>query len=46
MTPRRGSMGGAWLATLMLAAVCAVALTAWLDPANAAAWIQLMVLCR
>ncbi|MDK3024502.1 hypothetical protein QO239_18065 [Cupriavidus taiwanensis] len=37
---------GAWLSVLGLAALCAVALAAWLDPAHAQAWIALMALCQ
>ncbi|MBB3012841.1 hypothetical protein [Cupriavidus alkaliphilus] len=36
----------AWLSVLGLAALCAVALAGWLDPAHAQAWIALMALCQ
>ncbi|WP_155301254.1 hypothetical protein [Cupriavidus necator] len=46
MRPRCGPALGVWLSVLSLAGLCAVALTAWLDPAHAQAWVQLMALCR
>ncbi|MGY2489090.1 hypothetical protein [Cupriavidus sp. CP313] len=37
---------GIWLSVLSLAGLCVVALTAWLEPALAPAWVQLMAMCR
>ncbi|MEM5275764.1 hypothetical protein VSR17_12065 [Cupriavidus taiwanensis] len=36
----------AWLSVLGCAALCAVALAGWLDPAHAQAWMALLALCR
>lgn len=36
----------AWLAVLGFAALGAVALAGWLDPAHAQAWMALMALCQ
>ncbi|SOY67478.1 conserved exported hypothetical protein [Cupriavidus taiwanensis] len=36
----------AWLSVPGLAALCAVALAGWLDPAHAQAWIALLALCQ
>lgn len=40
------SVLGAWLSVLGLAALGAVAVAGWLDPAHAQAWIALMALCQ
>ncbi len=46
MSLRRGPALGIWMSVLGLAGLCMVALTSWLDPAFALAWVQLMAMCR
>jgi hypothetical protein len=46
MRVRCGWVVGVWVLVLGLAVLTGMSLTAWLEPAYALAWVQLMALCR